>query len=103
MPAASFQNTNTPIDYANPAYDDGNSVLMQWGPYISFQVWPMNINEIDHTTETDFAHKEIAGAAIYREYVGENDEMIHLRGRLYPYRIGGMTEMEAFEAARRAG
>ena len=76
---------------------------MQWGPSIQFLVVPLNYHEMDHETETDWAKKEIAGSAIYREWVGENDETIHLRGKLFPYRIGGMSEMESFDQQRRAG
>jgi uncharacterized protein len=79
-----------------------NSALMQWGP-MQFLVFPLNINEYDHQTETDWARKEIAGAAVYREWTGEGDEVLHLRGRLFPYRIGGLTEIEAIETMRREG
>lgn len=75
---------------------------MSWGD-ILFQVQPLNFDEMDHQTETDWAHKEIAGAAIYREWVGENDELLHVRGKLFPYRIGGMAQIEKFDAYRRAG
>jgi phage protein U len=104
---------------ANPATDSGwkpppnlqndgfntqsgvNSTLFQWGP-IQFQVWPLNVHEVDHETSSDWAHKEIVGAAIYREWVGENDERIFLRGQVFPYRIGGFASLEMFEAHRRA-
>ena len=79
------------------------SLLYRWGPQIEFRTWPLNIFEMDHDSDTDFALKEIAGAAIYREWVGENDETIYFRGKLFPYRIGGMNEIEIFEANRRAG
>lgn len=58
--------------------------LYQWGA-IQFLVYPVNVNEVDHITATDWARKEIAGAAIHREWVGEGDEEIHLRGKLYPH------------------
>lgn len=83
--------------------DPKNSQLFQWGPRIQFQIWPMNVHEYDHESDTDWAQKEIAGAAIYREWVGENDEVIYLRGKLFPYRIGGVAEIEVFEGNRRAG
>ncbi|HVX58056.1 MAG TPA: phage tail protein [Candidatus Saccharimonadales bacterium] len=76
--------------------------LMQWGD-IQFQVQPLNFDQMDHDTATDYAHKEIAGAAIYREWVGENDELIYLRGKLFPYRIGGVADIEKFDAYRRQG
>jgi phage protein U len=76
--------------------------LYKWGP-LSFRTWPVNVYELDHDTDTDWAQKEIAGAAIYREWVGENDETIFFRGKLFPYRLGGFAEIEIFEANRRAG
>jgi phage protein U len=79
-----------------------NLTLMQWSA-LQFEVYPLNIHEVDHLTQTDWARKEIAGAPIYREWVGENDEEIHLRGRIFPYRIGGLTELQVIEAMRRQG
>ena len=83
-------------------YVPGNPMLYQWG-VLQFEVMPLNLHEADHETATDWAHKEIAGAAIYREWVGENDEVLTIRGRLFPYRIGGMSNIELFEAQRRGG
>ena len=79
------------------------STLMQWGPHIQFQVWPLNYHEMDHETSTAWAVKPIVGAANYREWVGELDEVRTLRGRIFPYRIGGMTEVEIMDAYRRGG
>lgn len=93
---------NEPSLFAPTTSGPPAAVLMQWGP-IQFNVWPLNFHEMDHETGTDWAHKEIAGAAIYREWVGENDETRNIRGRIYPYRIGGMTDIERFDAYRRAG
>ena len=61
-----------------------NWVLFQWGP-VQFQVFPFNVNSMSHATGADWAKKEIAGAAMYREWVGENDEMITLKGRVFPH------------------
>jgi uncharacterized protein len=81
---------------------NNNVTLMQWSA-LQFRVWPLNIHEVDHQTATDWARKEIAGAPIFREWVGENDEELHLRGRVFPYRIGGLTELQVMEAMRRQG
>ena len=61
-----------------------NYVLFQWGP-IQFQVYPFNVNQMSHATGADWAKKEIAGAAMYREWVGENDEAITLKGKVFPH------------------
>lgn len=58
--------------------------LYSWGP-LQFEVYPLSIGEIDHVTATDWARKEIAGAATYREWVGENEEEIHIRGKVFPH------------------
>lgn len=79
------------------------SVLMTWGPGVQFRVHPLNFHEMDHMTETSWAQKPIAGAAVYREWTGESDELRYVRGELFPYRIGGMTEIEVMDAYRRGG
>src|SRR5262249_51392416 len=79
-----------------------NVKVLQWSA-LQFQVHPLNIHEVDHHTQSDWARKEIAGASIYREWVGENDEELYLRGRIFPYRIGGLSELQVIEAMRRQG
>ena len=94
---------NAPMEgLSQPTYDPTNAVMYSWGP-LQFKIWPLNIHEFDHETDTDWAQKEIAGSAIFREWVGENDENLYFRGKLFPYRIGGMAEMELMEATRRRG
>ena len=61
-----------------------NWVMFQWGP-IQFQVYPLNVDNFSHHTAADWAKKEIAGAAMYREWVGEADEQITLKGKIFPH------------------
>lgn len=61
-----------------------NFVLFQWGP-IQFQVFPLNAETYSHHTQADWAKKEIAGAAMYREWVGEGDELISVKGKIFPH------------------
>lgn len=77
-------------------------MLFTWGQ-LQFDCWPLNAHEFDASTATDWARKEVLGASIYREWVGELDEEITMRGRVFPYRLGGMSELELLEAYRRAG
>lgn len=88
-------------------------MLMAWGT-ITFEVYPLNIGEVDHTTATDWSKKEIAGASIYREWVGEGDETISLRGKVFPHfmastgympdeRRGGFSDLDLIENRRRLG
>lgn len=87
------------VDDVNYAH---NGVLYSWG-FLNFTVQPFNIHEVDHATATDWAQKHIVGAAIYREWVGENDEEIFVRGRLFPHKFGGMGPLNQLETSRRQG
>lgn len=93
-----------------------NFTLFQFGP-IQFQVYPLNVSDMDHTTASDWARKEIAGAAIHREWVGEGDEEIHLKGRVFPqffakagiqrgqngYQASGLSHLDVLDSTRRLG
>ena len=104
---------------------NNNRTLFQFGP-VQFQVHPLNVHEVGHETATDWARKEIAGAAIYREWVGENDETIKLKGRVFPHFMakeisyrrkfeqhpempeperssGGLNELDVLDNIRRLG
>lgn len=71
-----------------------NWTLMTWGT-IPFEVYPLNMSEMNHMTETDWSKKEIAGAASYREWVGENDEQIHIMGKVFPHYFARQTRQRA--------
>jgi phage protein U len=86
----------------NPTINSLNTRLFAWG-LNHFELQPFNVHEYDHETASDWAHKEIAGAPVYREWVGENDEIFSFRGRVFPYRIGGMGSLQQWEASRLAG
>jgi phage tail protein len=88
--------------YAPTIFNGAVHFLYQWGT-IQFLVQPLNIHESDHESGTDWAQKEVVGGAIYREWVGENDEQLFIRGRVFPYRVGGFGDLQRFEEERRAG
>ena len=73
-----------------------NWVLFQWGP-IQFQVFPFNVSRYSHNTGADWAKKEIAGAAMYREWVGESDEMITLKGKVFPHYFARMERQRSIK------
>ena len=85
------------------------ATLYSFGPLL-FEVYPLNVGEVDHATATEWSRKEIAGAAIYREWVGENDETINLRGKVFPHffarRIGGgggLNHLDVMDNMRKLG
>ena len=64
---------------------------------------PFNIDEWDRSAKADFAVKPVIGAPPRREFMGEGEDMVTLRGQLLPTRIGGLNELEALHGFRRAG
>src|ERR1017187_6887565 len=75
-------------------------MLLQWSVF-AFEVWPMNIHEVDHTSGSDWARKEILGASVFREWTGENDELIQVRGRLFPLFFAGQPSSGRLPAGAR--
>ena len=94
--------SGAPVTFRSVQHAGAILSLFEWGP-LQFEVYPLNISEYDHGTDTDWARKEIAGAPVYREWVGENDETINMRGRVFPHRIGGLSELEILETMRASG
>lgn len=82
----------------------GNFTLMKWGR-IEFQVWPLNFHEYDHTTQSDYARKDVMASSPQREWTGEGDEEITLRGRIFPYHVrlgnNAMPAINAMDGERR--
>ena len=94
--------SGAPVTFRSASGGGAILALFEWGP-LQFEVYPLNVQEYDHQTDTDWARKEIAGAPVYREWVGENDELLSMRGRVFPHRIGGLSELEVLEAMRAQG
>ena len=76
--------------------------FMQWG-LIRFQTYPLNIHEYDHSTGATYAKKEVMELIPHREWTGHDDETLRLVGRIFPYRIGGFSSLEAFDRYREQG
>jgi uncharacterized protein len=77
-------------------------MLYQLGP-VAIDVFPFNVDAVERDAAADFARKDLLGRLPGREFVGEGDDQITLSGQLLPTKIGGLTELEAVHALRRAG
>lgn len=67
---------------------------------VQFSVHPLNTHEVDRQAGADFAAKDVIGALRPREAVGEGDNTITLRGRLFPQKFGGLNAVAALDAMR---
>lgn len=75
-------------------------MLYQLGS-VTFQVFPVNAHEVGSSAGADFAAKDVMGVLRPREFTGEGDHEISIRGRLFPKKFGG--NLDALHAMRRAG
>lgn len=76
-----------------------NSTLFQFGPVL-FRVMPLNINQYEIVTTTEYARKPVLNSIPQREWVGEGDEEVVLSGMVFPKRIGGFANLEQLDAMR---
>ncbi len=77
-------------------------MLFQIGP-VRVTVAPFNAHETARNTETNYVEKPVLGTTPPVEFVGEGGEKITIRGRLFPRRLGGMSDMIRLHAARKTG
>ncbi|HWW46533.1 MAG TPA: phage tail protein [Xanthobacteraceae bacterium] len=77
-------------------------MLYSLGPLV-VEVAPFNAHEVDRRHAADFAAKELLGRRKSREFVGTGDEVISLRGRLYPHKLGGLEDLALLNEMRESG
>jgi phage protein U len=77
-------------------------MLMQLGG-LQFMVAPFNAHELDQKTGADFAEHPVLGRPPAPEFVGEATEEIDIHGKLYPQRLGGLSELATLQAMSRSG
>lgn len=70
---------------------------------LQISVAPFNAHEVSSEVGADFATKDVIGVPRPREFTGEADEKHSLSGRLFPFRLGGLDELDTLEAMARSG
>ncbi len=68
-----------------------------------FQVAPFNFHETDHESGADFAEHPVLGRAPPLEFVGEAPETWSIRGRLFPEKFGGLSDLAVMQGMGRSG
>ncbi len=77
-------------------------MLYALGP-LDFEIAPFNTHEVDRSHAADFAAKELVGRRKGHEFVGDGDERITMRGKLFPHKFGGLTSLDVLNAIRDSG
>jgi len=76
--------------------------LMTLGP-VTFEVYPFNATGYTHSHASDFANKPIIGAREALEWVGEGAETWTIKAKIFPFKFGGMGDLEKLRQARQSG
>jgi phage protein U len=80
-------------------------MLYMIGPVL-IDVFPLNANEVERDTGADYAPKDLVGRLRDREFVGEGDFTLTLKGKLLPNREpfpGGLLLLDVLHGVRLAG
>lgn len=74
-----------------------------------FQIGPLqfdlrtNVEEYEIDDSEDFARKDVIGARKTYEHVGPGDDILRLRGNLFPAKFGGAGAIEAARQIKASG
>lgn len=77
-------------------------MLYMIGP-VTVEVFPFNADAVTVDGTTDYAKKDLLGRLPAREFVGEGDETLTLKGQVLPSKLGGLSAIEALHGLRRRG
>jgi len=77
-------------------------MLLQVG-LLQFDIAPMNAHEITRDTATDYAKKDVVGRRRIFEHVGEGDETLTVKGKLFPFKTGGLGAVQVLHRLRESG
>lgn len=72
---------------------------------VQLSTFPLPIDAVERESAADFAAHDLLGRLRSREFVGEGDETITLRGRILPFvpELDGREDLEALQGCRLAG
>lgn len=80
-------------------------MLYQLGP-VTLDTFPLSIHEVERETGADYAPKDLVGTMRDREWVGEADFVVTLKGKILPSREpmpGGLILLDVLHGMRTAG
>lgn len=77
-------------------------MLYQLG-LLTLDVVPFNTHEVDRVAGADHAAKDVVGTMRPREFMGEGEETVTLKGRLFPEKFGGLGGLSALDMMRKSG
>lgn len=77
-------------------------MLLMIGP-VSLRVAPFNATAHAQSRETSFVAKPVLGGREPMEYVGEGPSTVHVSGKLFPEKFGGLSSLQVLDLARASG
>lgn len=72
---------------------------------VLIDTFPLSADGVDRETGADYAEKELLGRLKGREFVGEGDEVITLKGKILPHNLlmNGLPMLNVLHGLRKAG
>ncbi|MFI5411285.1 phage tail protein [Kaistia sp. UC242_56] len=70
---------------------------------VVFEIAPINVTAIEHSSEARFAEKPILGRRPPLEFIGDGAETFGLTVKLLPYEFGGLDGLSNLAAMRQSG
>lgn len=75
---------------------------MAYGP-VSFEVFPVNPQSTERTTEASWVDKQVVGRRPPLEFTGDGAEEFTIEAKLFPLKFGGMSSLSVLDAMRASG
>ena len=70
---------------------------------VVFELTPLNVEDVDHSTSSDFVKHPVMGAQQPVEFMGPGDDKLSLSGSIFPRALGGEAELALLEDLQRQG
>lgn len=64
---------------------------------------PFSANKVSHSAGADWAEKPVMNALPPSEFTGEGADTLTISGQLLPYKLGGLTQLDAAHQLRKKG
>ncbi|WP_319568388.1 phage tail protein [Cohaesibacter marisflavi] len=70
---------------------------------VTVDTFPFSAEQVERSYSATWAEKAVMGRMPPSEFMGEGPESLSLSGKLLPFKLGGMTQLEALKSYMSAG
>lgn len=77
-------------------------MLYMLGPVI-FEIWPVNLTDIEKTSEAGIVDKPVLSRRPPLEFVGDGPQTMRMNAKLFPQKFGGVGTVATLDAMKSSG